>query len=79
VYGHGGHFETSGWTVLASRVAKQSRGRAEVSTGIEYAAGRTYPDASAEPVTYDAEKHVVVFKLVKENEVWRLAFIGYLS
>jgi hypothetical protein len=79
VYAHGGHFETTGWSVLAAKVDSQTDSSAKVSTGIEYAAGQTFPDADSEPVQYDSEKHVVQFRLVLEGGQWRLSFIGYLS
>jgi hypothetical protein len=79
VFDAGGHFETAGWTVLAAKVDDQSATKANVSAGIEYAAGRTFPDATSGPVSYEAENHVVVFRLVREGSDWLLAFIGYLS
>ena len=79
IYGNGGHFETTGWRVLAAKVDAQSAAKAKVSTGIEYAAGQTFQDAASEPVTYGSEKHVVEFRLVMESGRWLLEFIGYLS
>jgi len=79
VYAQGGHFETTGWTVLASQVEDESATKAKVSAGIEYAAGQTFPEAGSDPVIYEAEKHVVVFRLIMESGSWRLSFIGYLS
>lgn len=79
VYANGGHFETTGWKVLAAKVDEQTETKAKVSAGVEYAAGRTFPNADADPVSYDSEKHVLVFRLELDEGTWRVSFIGYLS
>jgi hypothetical protein len=79
VYANGGHYETEGWKILATRVEPKSSTTAKVNTGIEYAAGRTFLEAGSDPITYDIEKHIVVFRLGLETDGWRIAFIGYLS
>jgi hypothetical protein len=79
IYEKGGHYETDGWTVVASRVISESDDSAKVSAGLKYAAGRTVPEAGAEPVTYEVERHIVQVKLTKEDGQWRVKFMGYLS
>jgi len=79
VYAKGGHYETEGWRLVASRLKSSTSTRARVDTAIKYAAGRTFPEAGAEAVTYGVERHIVVFNLVMEDGAWRIAFIGYLS
>lgn len=79
LYADGGHFETDGWTVVSSRLKSRSGPRAAVDTAIKYAAGRTIPEADAEPVTYPVERHIVVFKLTAIGGAWRIQFVGYLS
>ncbi|WP_157544654.1 DUF6318 family protein [Nocardioides halotolerans] len=79
VFDQGGHFETAGWKVLASEIASQTPAKAEVSAGIEYAAGKTFPNSDSPPVIYDSEKHIVQFRLALVDGAWRVSFIGYLS
>ncbi|WP_346385012.1 DUF6318 family protein [Nocardioides sp.] len=79
VYADGGHFETDGWRLVASRIKSASSGRATVATAIKYSAGRTVQEAGAQPVTYGVERHIVMFKLVTVSGDWRIGFIGYLS
>ncbi|MBB3044958.1 DUF6318 family protein [Nocardioides soli] len=79
VYKNGGHFETAGWTVQAANLKSQTDKSATVSTGLEFAEGRTVPEAGAKPVTYEAEKHIVVFKLRLTNDGWQVRFIGFVS
>lgn len=79
VYDNGGHFDTAGWAVVASRVKSQSGNRAEVSAAIRYAAGETVPETGADPVTYEVERHIVTAELVRTDFGWRVQFLGYLS
>jgi len=79
VYADGGHFETKGWSVAASRVKKKTHSTATVSTGLEFAGGRTIPKAGHDPVVYESEKHIVVFRLRDSGEGWRVNFIGFIS
>jgi hypothetical protein len=79
VYADGGHFDTDGWIIVASRVKSRSGDVASLSAGIKYAAGETVPRAGAEPVVYAVERHIVVVDLVEDDGRWRVQFIGYLS
>jgi hypothetical protein len=79
VYDNGGSFDTAGWRIVASRIKSKKATKVTVSAGLEFAAGRTVPEAGAEPVVYDAEKHIVVFKLIESNEAWAVDYVGFLS
>jgi hypothetical protein len=79
VFENGGHFDTDGWEVVASRVKSRADGTAKVSAAIKYASGRTVPTAGAKPIAYDVERHIVVVTLVDIDGRWLVKFIGYLS
>lgn len=79
VYDKGGSFSTDGWRVAAARIKSQSQRSATVPTGLVFAAGKTVPEAGAEPVSYGIERHIVVFKLAKTDVGWRVKFVGFLS
>lgn len=79
IYSDGGHFETTGWTVVSSRLKSRSGPRAAVDTAIKYAAGQTISETGAEPVVYAVERHIVVFKLTAIAGTWQIQFVGYLS
>jgi hypothetical protein len=79
VYANGGHFDTKGWVVVASRLKSRSGPAATVSAGIKYLAGETVPAADADPVVYLVERHIVIVKLSRIDGRWLVRFIGYLS
>jgi hypothetical protein len=77
IYAAGGSFNTPGWTVNA---AKEKRGTdpVQVDTALTFAAGKTTPSAGADPVTYDEEKHIVTFKLVKVSGDFKVQLVLFL-
>jgi len=79
VYGDGGHFETRGWLVVASRPLSTAGGSATVDAALQYLSGRTFPSAGATPVSYDVERHIARFRLHKVDGHWLISFIGFLS
>lgn len=79
IYEDGGHYETYGWKVVKTRVAKRSDQEVEVSAGVVFGAGKTYPSAGADPIRYDQERHIVIFRLRQGASGWLVHFIGFLS
>ncbi|GAA4367157.1 DUF6318 family protein [Nocardioides caricicola] len=79
VYGDGGHFDTDGWVLVSSRLKSEKASKASLTAAIDYAAGKTVVKAGAEPVTYAVEHHIIIVDLIKEDGVWLVQFIGYLS
>lgn len=79
VYGAGGHFETEGWTLSGVTLVKETKRKAVVDAGLTYEAGRTIPEAGASPVSYEIERHIVEFTLVREGGTWLLDLIVYFS
>lgn len=79
VYKAGGHFETAGWQILGARLKSRTPTLATVSVGLEFAGGRTVSESGAKPVSYDAEKHIALFRLTALNDGWRVKFIGFIS
>lgn len=75
LYAAGGHFETEGWTVTAVKVRDETKATIEVDVGVNIAGGRTFADANADPVTYEAEKRIVLFR-VRGPAV---TFVGFVS
>ncbi|MDO9495932.1 MAG: DUF6318 family protein, partial [Nocardioides sp.] len=74
IYEQGGHYETSGWTVLKSRVVTESQQSAELSVDLLYDSGRTFPSAGADPITYREERHTAIFRLRREESGWLVEF-----
>jgi hypothetical protein len=79
VYRAGGHFETRGWTVDASRLKSLAKRSAVVDAALRYLAGRTFPSAGAGPVVYQVERHIAQFRLERVDGRWLISFIGFLS
>ncbi len=79
VYRAGGRFETVGWKVVKSRVVESSGRAAEVSAALLYESGRTIPSKGAEPVLYEEDRRIAVFRLGRREGSWLVTFVGYLS
>ena len=75
VYAAGGHFETDGWRVTAAQSRESSSPTIEVDVGVEISGGRTYADSEAEPVSYETETRILLFK-VRDQAV---TFVGFVS
>jgi hypothetical protein len=79
VYRHGGHYETEGWRVEdAERRPDFARSRA-VAVAVEFAAGRTFRTADSKPISYAAERQLFLFELQREQGVWKVAKILFVS
>ncbi|GEP39527.1 hypothetical protein NPS01_31900 [Nocardioides psychrotolerans] len=80
VYVAGGRYETFGWRIAALKLDDKSASSSPaVNVGLVYSAGRTFPDASAEPILYDTERHIVTFRLAREAGVWKVHELVYRS
>lgn len=79
VYAAGGRYETDGWTVVEAKARSLKARPVVVTTGVSVAGGRTTPEAGADPVVYDEEVHLMVFKLVPHQDAWWVLFIGFVS
>lgn len=79
VYADGGHYETEGWRVPSAKAVDVSSDAARVTAGLVYEPGATVPEAGADPVTYELERHIAEFRLVRVDGQWLISFIGYLS
>ena len=79
VFSNGGHFETSGWAVDRAKRVSGSDDRATVNTAITIAGGTSYASEGAEALHFEAERSIVVFKLVRHQEAWLIDFVGFLS
>jgi hypothetical protein len=74
VYGAGGHFETTGWTIDSIQEKAGSQ-PVQVDTALTFAAGQTVPSAGADPVSYDEEKHIVSFRLKATGGSYRVQLV----
>lgn len=79
VYEAGGRFETTGWTVVRTRLVDGSGRAAKVSTALIYESGRTFPTGGASPITYVDQRRIATFELRRDANTWAVSFIGYLS
>lgn len=79
VYAEGGHYETAGWRVASATQKGAAGASAVVTAGLIYAKGVTVPAAGETPVSYDVERHIAEFRLVRAADVWLVSFLGYLS
>ncbi|WP_395658270.1 DUF6318 family protein [Nocardioides sp.] len=79
VYAEGGRFETEGWVLNGSHLRANREGPQVVDAAVTVAGGTTIKSAGAKPVTYESEKHLLVFKLSREGRGWVVSFVGFLS
>jgi hypothetical protein len=79
VYEAGGRYETDGWTVIGAKARSLDKVPVAVTAGVSVAGGRTIPAAGQDPVVYNEEKHLLVFKLIPRGEGWLVSFIGFVS
>lgn len=80
VYVAGGRYETFGWRIAALELdPKSQRSAPEVNVGLVYSAGRTFPEASASPITYEVERHIATFRLIREAGSWKVRQLVYRS
>lgn len=79
VHAEGGRFETDGWTVVSSRVKSEAESRVQLSAAIRYESGQTVPSEGADPIAYEAERHIVLVDLVSTSNRWLVRDLVYLS
>lgn len=79
VYAKGGRFETPGWKVEGAKARAGSKQPVVVDTAITISGGKTVRRAGAQPVVYEAEKHIMVFKVIQNEGRWAVSFIGFIS
>lgn len=79
VYRQGGHYETDGWRVEDAKRRPDFEQSKTVAVAVEYAAGRTFRTADAEPISYEAEKQLFLFRLQREQGTWKVREILYVS
>lgn len=79
IYDAGGHFETTGWRVVKAKQKQANVSRPVVNTALAFAGGSTVSTKGGEANLYPPEKHIVVFKLVRQSGGWSVDFVGFLS
>ncbi len=78
VYDNGGRYETSGWRVQNVATTPKFGNNGEVVAAVIFEAGRTFPDAESAPVSYNEEKHIMLFRLGGSPPNLRVQFVGYI-
>jgi hypothetical protein len=79
VYAAGGSFQTKGWRVKASKTRNADGPHPRVTAGLVIAGGRTISEAGAEPVAYERDKRLAVFKVHQVDAAFVVDFVGFLS
>ncbi|GAA2143321.1 hypothetical protein GCM10009844_15690 [Nocardioides koreensis] len=79
VYAKGGRFDTRGWKIEGAKARSGSKQPVVVDTAITISGGKTVRSAGSQPVAYEAEKHIMVFKVVQNEGRWAVSFIGFIS
>lgn len=79
LYIDGGHMETTGWRVKSAERRPDFSSSREVAAAVVFDKGVTYPEAGADPISYDKEKRILVFRLNKQDGVWLVAHFAYAS
>jgi hypothetical protein len=79
VYDEGGRFETEGWQVRSVRRAEDFTSTHSLAAALLFTAGRTIPSAGAQPVTYDAERHIVLFTVSRSRGLWKIDHFAFSS
>jgi len=79
VYAAGGSYDTDGWTVKSAKARDPDGPRRAVDAAVVFAGGTTIDEAGADPVTYEAENHIMVFKLHFVGAQPLIDFVGFVS
>ena len=79
VFAAGGSYEGGEWKLIHSNVESSSPSAASLTAAVTIASGTTIPEAGAEPVTYEAQNHLMSFELVPEGGGWRFSAIAFVS
>lgn len=79
VYAAGGSFDTPGWTVDRLKVVTTGEDKSKLDVAMTMSAGQTIEQAGATPTSYPEDHRLMFFRLGREADTWRVAFIGYYS
>jgi hypothetical protein len=79
VYKDGGRLETFGWRVQSVERKPDFDSSGNVAAALVFTAGRTFPTANADPVVYDEEKHILLFRLKQDGQQWKIDHFAYAS
>ncbi|MCW2764821.1 MAG: hypothetical protein JWO11_780 [Nocardioides sp.] len=79
VFADGGSFTTHGWTLIRAKVRDAAKRPLNVDAAVRIAGGSTIVKVGAEPVEYDVDHRLMVFRLDSQGSEWRISFIGFLS
>ena len=79
VYAKGGRLETFGWRVKSVERRPDFASTGNVAAAIVFAAGRTFPTEGAEPIAYEQEKRILVFRLAHVEDAWKIDHFAYAS
>jgi uncharacterized protein DUF6318 len=79
VIADGGKYIGGAWAVDAAKARAGSNPQVTVDVAMSMAGGRTVPKDGAEPIPFSADKRIMVFKLVSEDSVLKLAFVGFVQ
>jgi len=79
VYRNGGSFKTRGWTVNGAKARAGTSQPVVIDTAVTIAGGRTVRAAGQDPVVYAPEKHIMVFKVLRNEGSYAVSFIGFIS
>lgn len=63
IYADGGRFETKPWRISSIKAGANGRPPNEVSVAVVIPGGKTYPSSGAEPVSYETEKRILIFRV----------------
>ncbi|GAW49833.1 MULTISPECIES: DUF6318 family protein [unclassified Nocardioides] len=79
VYRDGGHFSTDGWTVVAARTRAHSSAPVVVDVAVSIAGGETVVRSGADPVVYETDKKIMVFKVDDDGQGSQVTFVGFVE
>ena len=79
VFGDGGHFVGGQWSIDKLTMVDESAVRAKVTVGMSVAAGSTVNSAGEQPVSYEAEKRLVIYGLSADRGSWLIDAIDLKS
>lgn len=78
-YDDGGRFETTGWRITSARADPDFESNSAVLAGVTFEAGQTYQDETSEPIAYEAERHILQFRMVRMHGSWVVDAIAFVS
>jgi hypothetical protein len=79
VFAAGGSFSGGEWSIDKAVTVEESARRVKMTVGMSVAAGSTVNAAGEDPVTYEAEKRLVVFELTAASGAWQIDVIELRS